>query len=485
MKPAKEVSVDSLFEHCDSWETSSYEVYFLSACISCLEQDVILISERKKQVAMTTALVNMVDVSWFTENHRKTTYNVLAKIVAQEEPITLPGSVLGMTEGILAASGRRGEIDGLREIAGCTFPFYALEAFEKVKGLWKAKLCRRSLLENASLICDYLTEPPSTEIVEKKIPELIEAQHEIWSNISQDETKSSSWSDAIDELLEPLPPDIAIPTGIKVLDRTIQGGIAKRGSRYSKRLIVLGGRPGMGKTATAVHIAAKIAEYNGDVAFFSLEMSAKQIMDRAIACVDYLRLRESGKLVNPITVDNMQKRSYTSEQVDRLRAYKGSNLAERLHIYEDTFSVEKIVSKVRLLSATREKLTAVVVDYLGLLDGCEGDDKGTEASNIGKVTKSLKQLAKRHGIDVILLAQVNRGVELRPNKMPLISDLRASGRIEEDADVIMFALRPFYYDQTKDPYELAIGVNKNRHGACGTLKACIDLKSSVVFDESL
>ena len=69
--------------------------------------------------------------------------------------------------------------------------------------------------------------------------------------------------------------------------------------------------------------------------------------------------------------------------------------------------------------------------------------------------------------------------------MPLPSDLRASGRIEEDSDVIMFALRPFYYDQAKDPYELAISVAKNRHGVCGILKACIDLKSSVVFDTSL
>ena len=484
MKPTNEVSVDNLFEHCDSWETSSYEIYFLSACISCLEQDVVLASERKKQVAMAAALVNMVDVGWFTENHRKCAYTTLAKVVAQEEPITLPGSVLAMTEAILAASGRVGEVPALEELT-TGFPFYALEAFDKVKKLWKAKLCRRNLLDNATLICDYLTDTPSTEIVEKKIPALIEAQQEIWSSISQDETKSASWSDAIDELLAPLPPDVAIPTGIKVLDRTIQGGIAKRNSRYSGRLIVLGGRPGMGKTATAVHIAAKIAEYNGDVVFFSLEMSAEQIMDRAIACVDYLRLKETGKLVNPITIQNMQERSYRPEQIDRLVAYKGSNLVQRLHIYKDAHSVEQITSTVRLLSATKERLTAVVIDYLQLLDGCEGDDRGTEASNIGKVTKSLKQLARKLGIDVILLAQVNRSVESRQDKMPLPSDLRASGRIEEDSDVIMFALRPFYYDQAKDPYELAISVAKNRHGVCGILKACIDLKSSVVFDTSL
>ena len=96
----------------------------------------------------------------------------------------------------------------------------------------------------------------------------------------------------------------------------------------------------------------------------------------------------------------------------------------------------------------------------------------------------MKRLGTNTGIDIFLLSQVNRGVENRTDKMPNMSDLRASGRIEEDADIVMFLLRPHYYDKGKDEYELAVSVAKNRHGKCGTLQCCIDLQSSVVWDSN-
>jgi replicative DNA helicase len=82
------------------------------------------------------------------------------------------------------------------------------------------------------------------------------------------------------------------------------------------------------------------------------------------------------------------------------------------------------------------------------------------------------------------LSQLNRGVENRNDKMPNLADLRASGRIEEDSDIVMFLLRPYYYDKEKDPYELAIGVAKNREGNCGALQCSIEVQSSVVFDRT-
>jgi replicative DNA helicase len=215
-------------------------------------------------------------------------------------------------------------------------------------------------------------------------------------------------------------------------------------------------------------------------------MSKRQVQYKAISCYDYMNLSLSNNLTNPIRSHNLRLRSYTTDQRERLESYRDSGFVKRFHIYDaSSESIAGISAKVSLLAKTRSKLSAIFIDYLQLIEGCSGDSNNTEASNIGHVTRALKQLAVRTGIDIFLLSQVNRGVESRTDKMPTMADLRASGRIEEDADIIMFLLRPAYYDEQKDPYELAISVAKNRHGVCGTLRCGIDLQSSIVFDETL
>ena len=241
----------------------------------------------------------------------------------------------------------------------------------------------------------------------------------------------------------------------------------------------------MGKSTVAIHLATQLAGSHGDIAFFSLEMSKRQIQYKAIACYDYMNLSLSKNLTNPIRAHNLRLRTYTQDQRDRLESYRSSTFVKRFHVYDSAENASSISAKVTLLSKTRPKLSAVFIDYLQLIEGCSGDANNTESSNIGNVTRALKQLAVRTGIDIFLLCQVNRGVETRNDKMPTLADLRASGRIEEDADIVMFLLRPAYYDAQKDPYELAIGIAKNRHGVCGTLRCGIDLQSSVVFDETL
>jgi replicative DNA helicase len=342
------------------------------------------------------------------------------------------------------------------------------------------------MIQSSEELLDIFNSPPDVDVILDKVPKLIEAQHDTWNNISLINKKEDDWGSSVDELLAPLPQDIATSTGLRVLDEAIQGGIASRNSPYSGRLIIISARPAMGKSTLAISLATHLADSAGDVAFFSLEMSRKQVQYKAISCYDYLNLSMSNNLTNPIRLHNLRQRSYTSDQRERLEGYRNSTFVNRFHIHDTpSEDVASISSKVTLLSKMRPKLSAIFIDYLQLIEGCSGDSNNTEASNIGNVTKALKRLAVRVGIDIFLLSQVNRGVESRNDKMPNIADLRASGRIEEDADIIMFLLRPAYYEPDKDPYELAINVAKNRHGECGTLRCAIDLQSSIVFDETL
>ena len=341
------------------------------------------------------------------------------------------------------------------------------------------------MISSSEQILDIFNDQPDPDLILQKIPKLLEQQQETWNNLSFGPQKNDDWGSSVEELLSPLPEDTSISTGLKVLDEAIQGGIASRNSPYSGRLIVLAARPAMGKSTIAISLATHLADSCGDVAFFSLEMSKRQVQYKAISCYDYLNLSLSKNLTNPIRSHNLQRRTYTTDQRQRLESYRDSPFVNRFHIYDSAESIASISAKVALLSKTRSKLSAVFVDYLQLIEGCSGDANNTEASNIGNVTRALKQLAVRTGIDIFLLSQVNRGVESRNDKMPTLSDLRASGRIEEDADIVMFLLRPSYYDPQKDPYELAISVAKNRHGVCGILQCGIDLQSSVVFDEAL
>ena len=317
---------------------------------------------------------------------------------------------------------------------------------------------------------------------EEDIPFLIENQQEIWYNASAIDKKDDDWNSSIEEALSSLPKDITIPTGLAVLDEAIQGGIAKRNSPYSGRLLVVAARPGMGKSTFAIHLATVLADTYCDVAFFSLEMSKKQVQYKSISCFDYMNLSYQKELVDPIRSHNLRLRSYTSAQRARLESYSDSQMIKRLHIFDTSEAISTISAKIKLLAKTRKNLSTVFIDYLQLIEGCSGDAQNTEASNIGNVTRALKKLATSIGIDIFLLSQVNRGVENRSDKMPNMSDLRASGRIEEDADIVMFLLRPNYYDKEKDEYELALSVAKNRHGMCGTLQCCIDLQSSVIFE---
>ena len=469
--------ISAIVSQMDTWDTGEIEDSFLSSCIFYLESE-------QGSPAELCELVTQIDQEWLAETHKKALFHIIKKIALDsvKSSMVVPGSIAVMAEKLLVSMGYEDESQHVEGVAKSPSMFFSIESLYSVIPLWRVKLARANLKANAEKIISILAGTPDQKVFEEDIPFLIENQQEIWYNASAVDKKDDDWNSSIEEALSSLPKDITIPTGLAVLDEAIQGGIAKRNSPYSGRLLVVAARPGMGKSTLAIHLATVLADTYCDVAFFSLEMSKKQVQYKSISCFDYMNLSYQKELVDPIRSHNLRLRSYTSAQRARLESYSDSQMIKRLHIFDASEAISTISAKIKLLAKTRKNLSTVFIDYLQLIEGCSGDAQNTEASNIGNVTRALKKLATSIGIDIFLLSQVNRGVENRSDKMPNMSDLRASGRIEEDADIVMFLLRPNYYDKEKDEYELALSVAKNRHGMCGTLQCCIDLQSSVIFE---
>ncbi|MEK9722004.1 MAG: DnaB-like helicase C-terminal domain-containing protein, partial [Rhodospirillaceae bacterium] len=250
---------------------------------------------------------------------------------------------------------------------------------------------------------------------------------------------------------------LAIPTGIAELDHQI-GGLAV------SEVSVLGARPGMGKTAVAAQIALNVALSSRPVLFFSLEMAADQIMHRLI-CGE-ANINSSRPHMRGMTA--IERQAYT-ETANRLSSAP-------LFIDTHAEAVSQIVARSQAWHRAG-RCSLVVIDYLGLI---QPDDryKGNKVYELAEITRALKtRIANRLHVPVLLLAQLNRGVEGRDDKRPTLADLRDSGAIEQDAGLVMFLFREAYYLERKlertpgeeadlqaSRTELEIIIAKNRHG---------------------
>ncbi len=251
------------------------------------------------------------------------------------------------------------------------------------------------------------------------------------------------------------PNDITgVPSGFFDLDRMTSG-------MQAGDLIVLAARPSMGKTALAINIAEHVAlKEDLPVAVFSMEMGASQLAIRivgSIGRIDQGRLR-TGKLID----DEWPR---LSEAIEKLKTVS-------LSIDETPgLTTSELRASARRLARSCGKLGLVVVDYLQLMSGSGVGDGENRATELGEISRGLKMLAKELQCPVIALSQLNRGVEQRTDKRPMMSDLRESGAIEQDADVIMFIYRDDYYNkESKEPGVAEIIIAKQRNGPTGTVK---------------
>lgn len=223
-------------------------------------------------------------------------------------------------------------------------------------------------------------------------------------------------------------------------------------------LILIAARPSMGKTAFALNIAEYVAlRSNITTAIFSLEMSQDQLVKRLLAMnsrVDSQKIRTG----------NLSAEEWAS-LMESARIIGNSNL-----IIDDTsaISVSELRSKCRKLKIEKN-LGLVIIDYLQLMTGSRKTE--SRQQEISEISRALKSLAREINVPVIALSQLSRAVELRTDKRPILSDLRESGAIEQDADVVMFIYRDDYYNQdTKEPGVSEIIIGKQRNGPTGTVK---------------
>ena len=246
-----------------------------------------------------------------------------------------------------------------------------------------------------------------------------------------------------------------VPTGFYDLDRMTAGFQAGD-------LIVLAARPSMGKTALAINIAEHVALNEGlPVAVFSMEMGAAQLAVRIVGSIG--RINQSNLRTGKLTDDEWPR---LTEAIEKLR-----NIS--LHIDESAgLTSTELRASARRLARQCGKLGLIVVDYLQLMSGSGGSNEENRATEIGEISRGLKMLAKELKCPVIALSQLNRSVETRTDKRPMMSDLRESGAIEQDADIIMFIYRDEYYtkEACKEPGVAEVIIAKQRNGPTGTVK---------------
>ena len=245
------------------------------------------------------------------------------------------------------------------------------------------------------------------------------------------------------------PPGLA--TGFRELDAILTG-------IDSSAFVVVGGRPAMGKTALALSIASKVALAGKPVLLFSLEMAREELSGRLLASdarVDATHIK-TGKL--------------SPQEWDRISRSVGRLGDAPLWVDDNpNTTVAEVRAKARRVAAAEGKLGLVVVDYLQLMNGrVNAENRQVE---IAEISRNLKILAREMGTPVMGLSQLSRGLESRGDKRPMLSDLRESGAIEQDADVVMFVYRDEVYDaDTEDKGMAEIIVSKHRNGPTGTAR---------------
>ena len=350
--------------------------------------------------------------------------------------------------------------------------FYA----EEIKNCY----VRRSLVRIADELIEQSINPnieitPDQEIAntEEKLYNLAE-KDQINSGPVDFKTVLTSATNQINEAFNRKGKLSGIDTGFSGLNRQL-GGLNK------SDLVVLAGRPGMGKTALATNIgfnAAKSSklENNDSILIFSLEMSAEQLAQRILA--------------EQSTIDSHKLRSGDIDDNEFSQLVVTQNNIFNLPFFIDdtpAISVSQIASRSRRLKRTNG-LGLIIIDYIQLIQGSRASEAQGRVQEVSNITRGLKSLAKELNVPILALSQLSRAVEQREDKRPILADLRESGSIEQDADVVMFVYREAYYLERKQPKLGSIEhaewqskmndvngladiiLGKQRHGPTGTIK---------------
>lgn len=294
---------------------------------------------------------------------------------------------------------------------------------------------------------------------EKEIPEILDKAEQAVFSVSQKHTKGTFIAikdvltdsfDRLDELHRNKDKLRGVPTGFKDLDNLLAG-------LQPSDLIILAARPSMGKSSLAINIAQHVAINEGiPVAIFSLEMSKEQLVDRLLSAEANI---DSWKLRNANLSDS------DFQKIGEAMA----KLSEAPLFFDDSVGINAMEMRTKARRLQSEHgLGLIIIDYLQLMQGNGSSNRVEEVSDI---SRSLKGLARELNVPVIALSQLSRAVENRPSRIPQLADLRESGSIEQDADVVMFIYREDYYEKDTEKKNIAdVLIRKHRNGPVGQVE---------------
>lgn len=377
-------------------------------------------------------------------------YGAILNLYSRAEPIDII-----TVKAELESLGKFEQVGGLEYLAMLPDKVPTTANAMKYVNIVEEKSTLRSLIKTANEIIELGYDPTEdvTDVMEN-------AEKKIFNIMQNKDRKSYSPIKDIlvdsftqlEELYNRKQHITGVPTGFTELDYKTAGF-------HGSDLILIAARPAMGKSAFALNIATNAAvRANVPVVIFSLEMSKEQMVNR-ILCSEAM-------------VDNNKVRTGKLEEDDWTKlAGSIGPLSEAEIFIDDTpgISVTEIRAKCRKLKLEKN-IGMVVIDYLQLVQG-SNKRNGSREQEISEISRSLKILAKEIGVPVIALSQLSRAVEQRPDHRPMLSDLRESGAIEQDADIVMFLYRDDYYNQDSEKKDIAeVIIAKHRGGSTGTVE---------------
>ncbi|MEB3750672.1 MULTISPECIES: replicative DNA helicase [Geobacillus] len=399
--------------------------------------------------ALTLASERLIPEDFYRVAHQKI-FHAMLRVADKGEPVDL---VTVTAE--LAASEQLEEVGGvsyLSELADSVPTAANVEYYARI--VEEKSVLRRLIRTATSIAQDGYTREDEIDILldeaERKIMEVSQRKHSGGFKTIRDILVQTY--DNI-EMLHNRNGDITgIPTGFTELDRMTSGF-------QRSDLIIVAARPSVGKTAFALNIAQNVAtKTNENVAIFSLEMSAQQLVMRML-CAE-----------GNINAQSLRTGKLTPEDWGKLTMAMGSLSNAGIYI-DDTPSirVSDIRAKCRRLKQ-ESGLGMIVIDYLQLIQG-SGRNRENRQQEVSEISRSLKALARELEVPIIALSQLSRSVEQRQDKRPMMSDIRESGSIEQDADIVAFLYRDDYYNKDSEHKNIIeIIIAKQRNGPVGTVQ---------------
>ena len=400
--------------------------------------------------AVISAIEVLKEEDFYREDN-KTIYEAILNLYNRSEPIDII-----TLKAELTSMGMFDKIGGLEYIVGLPEKVPTTANVEKYISIVKEKSELRRLIKAANEIIEQGYDPT------ENIDDIMNSAEKKIFNIMQDKDQKS-YSPIKDVLIDAFTEleqlynqkqhITGVPTGFIDLDYKTAG-------LHNSDLILIAARPAMGKSAFALNIATNAAlKAKVPAVLFSLEMSKEQMVNR-ILCSEAM-------------VDSNKVRTGKIDDDDWIKlADTMGDLSEAPIYIDDTpgISINEIRAKCRKLKLEKN-IGLVVIDYLQLVQGSSKRSQGSREQEISEISRSLKILAKEINVPVIALSQLSRAPEQRPDHRPMLSDLRESGAIEQDADIVMFLYRDDYYNEDSEDKGLAeVIVAKHRAGSTGTVK---------------